>query len=80
MRDDKRLIKEAIDETFAYLDERPSLEARIMNSIDAQERPRRRVRTSLILAFAILLALSVFTVLTGGGPGLFRRRRGKKRV
>ena len=29
---------------------------------------------------AILLALSVFTVLTGGGPGLFRRRRGKKRV
>lgn len=59
MRDDKRLIKEAIDETFAYLDERPSLEARIMNSIDAQERPRRRVRTSLILAFAILLALSM---------------------
>ena len=59
MRNDREKIKRAIGESFAYLDERPSLEARIMNNLDAQKTPRRKVSMTLVIAIALILALSV---------------------
>ena len=59
MREDKEIIRRALDESLAYLDERPSLQARIMNRLDEPESPRRHVRLTVAIAFAVLLALSV---------------------